>query len=486
MTATCLVGIYLSPSSINVTAYDPDGKLLASGTVDITDQTTVAWERALREAIPSLSQTGICSVASTSGTALLVDEYGEPVFEPQMYYESAPEQSERLQELAGPDVETGKKIALTPTAPLSKILRLREEHPDRFSKVEWILSPTTWLLYRLCYGTTTRWRDIETDWTNALKFGADVTASIPTWFESLYEHVDLSTSLLPTIRPPGSFVGTADSEFAQRTELNDLRLFQGVTDGNAFVLANGCFEPGDFNVTFGGASVVKYVSESIKPHDALYYHRHPLEGYLPGAAFDSGEALRWFFDRVLRTTSERSLELARSTPAGEEYEIFLEGNRGPFFDNQIGSSLLGLRYDRSLSAETVHGKLARGLTTGIVLTEGAYISIIEDHFETTIDLVRVLNDDAPTPDDTYDWWNKYRASVWGRPIVEMEPRTTAGLLIPAALISSVYKKPEEAKDRLLRQQDVVEPNDEITQQYADLRESYFSRWSDIAELYGHQ
>lgn len=480
-----LVGIYLSPSTIHVGAYDLDGEMITSGKAKVTDQTTVAWERALREATPSLPRNGVCSVASTSGTTLLVDEYGEPIFPPQMYYESAPEQSAYLETVVDTENMSGKDIALSPTAPLSKILRLREEHPERFSKVEWILSPTTWLLYRLYYGSSTRWRDIETDWTNALKFGADVTASVPEWFESLYECVDLDPELLPTIRPPGSFVGTADSELAQRTGLDNLRLFQGLTDGNAFVLANGCFEPGDFSVTFGGASVVKYVSESIKPHEALYYHRHPLDGYLSGAAFDSGEALRWFFDRVLQTTPERGLELARSTSPGEEYEMFLEGNRGPFFDQRIGSSLLGLRYDRSLSTETVHGKLARGLTTGIILAEWTYISLIEEHFDTTIDEVRLLNDDAPTPDDTYEWWNEHRASIWGRSIIEMEPRTIAGLVIPATLISSVYNSPEEAKDRLLRRRDIVEPEREITEHYADTRESYFDQWRDVATLYRH-
>lgn len=481
-----LVGIYLSPSTIHVTAYSLDGELLSSGEASIRDQTTVAWERALREATPSVSGNGICSVASTSGTALLVDKYGEPVFPPQMYYEAAPEYAEQLQELVEEDSPPGKDIALSPTAPLAKILRLRDNHPDRFSKVEWVLSPTTWLLYRLLYGTSTRWHDIETDWTNALKFGADMRTSIPEWFDSLYESVGLSPSLLPTIRPPGSFVGTADSELAERTNLQNLRLFQGVTDGNAFVLANGCFEPGDFSVTFGGASVVKYVSESINQHDALYYHRHPLKGYLPGAAFDSGEALRWFCDRVLDTTPKRGLELASAVPTGEEYELFLEGNRGPFFDQNIGGSLLGLEYDRSLSTEDVHGRLARGLTTGIVLTEWMYISLIEEHFGTTIESVRVLNDDAPTTEESYDWWNTQRSSIWDLPIVEMEPRTIAGLLIPAALISSKYKSPTEAKERLLRRQSVIEPEPDITEQYTQRREGYADRWRELATLYGHE
>lgn len=483
MRDTNLVGIYLSPSTIHIASYDPNGEFLTGDEIAIGEQTTVAWERALGAVTPELPGQGICSVASTSGTAVLVDEHGVPVFEPQMYHESAPEQAEFLQEAVDTADEPGLNIALSPTAPLAKVLRLKQDYPARFAEVEWILSPTTWLLYQLRYGSSIRWYDIETDWTNALKFGADMTASVPEWHEFLYETADISPSLLPTIRPPGSFIGTADSELAQRTGLDGLRLFQGVTDGNAFVLASGCFEPGDTSVTFGGASVIKHVSESIKPNKALYYHRHPIDGYLPGAAFDSGEALRWFCDRILDTTTKRGLELAKSTPAGDEYEIFLQGNRGPFFDERIASSMLGLKYDRSLSTETVHGRLARGLTTGIILSEATYLSIIEEHFDTSIDRVQVMNDDAPAVGEEYDWWNRHRASIWNRRIVEMEPRTIAGLLIPAALISSIYKNPQEAEERLLRRRAVVDPDPELSEQYERETDLHFERWGTVADLF---
>lgn len=482
MADTQLVGIYLSPSAIHVTAYDPDGTTLASGEAEVYDHTTVAWERALREATPDLRPNGICSVASMSGTALLVDEYGEPVFPPQMYHESAPERAAELKDAVG-EPEVGAKIALSPTAPLAKILRLKEAAPEKFDEVRWILSPTTWLLYRLYYGSSTKWRDVETDWTNALKFGADIRPSIPEWYDDLFDAAGLPKSLFPAIRPPGSFIGSANSELAQRTGLENLRLFQGVTDGNAFTLATGCFKPGDFSVTFGGTSVIKYVSENISEHEALYYHRHPLRGYLPGAAFDSGEALRWFFTKLLDTTPQQGLELAQSAPIGNEYEVFLEGNRGPFFNPDVGSSILGIKYDRSLSTTDVHGKLARGLTSSIILAEWMYISLIEDHFNTSIDTVRIMNDDAPSLDDSYGWWNTQRASVWNRPVIEMESRAIAGLLIPAALIASVYDSPEEAKERLLQRRTVVSPDSDIVGVYEQRKREYLKKWREIADIY---
>lgn len=484
MGARNLIGVHLGTSSVRVAVYDLEGELLESGETPLAEQTSVAWERALREATPPLPGSGICSVASTSGTAILVDEYGEPVFPPQMYYESVPEQAERLRQYESDDRPVNWDIVLSPTGPLAKVLRLRENHPERFEDVEWILSPTTWLLYRLRYGSSARWEDVETDWTNAMKFGADVTAPVPEWFDSLFGSTGLSRSLFPTIRPPGTYVGTAESQLADRTGFSGIKLFQGITDGSAFVLANGCLEPGDFSLTFGATSVIKFVSEAITPHEGLYYHRHPIDGYLPGASFESGNALRWFFDRVIDCTEERGLELANTVPPGEEYQMFPPGNHGPFFDPTVGSSILGLEYDTDLSTDEVHGRLARGLTTAIILAESTYISLIEDHFETPIDRVQIMNDGAPTHQEDYKWWNTLRSSIWNRPVVEMEPRTTVGPVIPATLITGMYGGVDEAMDSLLRRRSSVTPDPDLAAEYERRKDSYLDRWQSITQLTG--
>lgn len=486
MAAQKLIGVLLGTSSVRVAVYDLDGELLERGEAPINEQTSVAWERGLREATPPLPENSICSAASTSGTALLVDKYGEPVFPPQMYYESAPEQAERLQQFEQDDHQINYDIVLSSTGPLAKVLRLRENHPERFENVEWILSPTTWLLYRLHHGNSTRWENVETDWTNAMKFGADVTTPVPIWFNSLFDSVGLSRSLFPMIRPPGTYVGIAESELADRTGFNGTKLFQGITDGSAFALANGCLEPGDFSLTFGATSVIKFVSESITPHDALYYHRHPIDGYLPGASFKSGNALRWFFDRVINCTEQRGLELANTVLPGEEYEMFPPGSRGPLFDPTTGSSILGIEYDTSLSTDEVHGRLARGLTTAIVLAESTYISIIEDHFETPIDHLKIMNDGGPTQQESYNWWNQLRASIWDRTVVEMEPRTTVGPIIPATLITGMYSGVDEAMDNLLRQRASVTPDPDLAAEYGNRKESYLDRWEMIAQLSGSE
>jgi len=482
MTDPQLIGIHFGPAEVRVAVYARDGTLVDVGGTEVGDQTAVAWERALREATPAIPEEGICSVASTSGTMVVVDETGEPVFPPQMYYTSAPECAARLRDRKVAAGLEGRDIALSATAPLPKLLRLREEHPDRFADAEWVLSPTTWLLYRLRYGRSTQWRNVETDWTNALKFGADITPAVPEWHDPLLDAVGVSRDLFPTIRPPGTFIGTAAGELAERTGLAGVKLYQGVTDGSASALATDCLEPGDFSITVGATSLVKYVSESITAHDAIYYHRHPLEGYLPGASFDSGAVFNWFCDRLLGCTRERGLELARETPPGEEYEVFLQGSRSPFFDPDVGTSVLGIAHDTHLSAEEVTGRFARGVATGVALAEHTYIRIVEEMFDTSIDTVRMMSEVSAKSEDPFDWWYDLRSSVWQRPVVRMQSRTTAGLLIPPALITTVYDDPTEASQALLGVERTIDPDPDIGERYADQRESYFDRWRSITDL----
>jgi xylulokinase len=112
-----------------------------------------------------------------------------------------------------------------------------------------------------------------------------------------------------------------------------------------------------------------------------------------------------------------------------------------------------------------------------------YISLIEDHFKTSIERVRLMNDDAPSLDDSYDWWNTQRASVWNRPVIEMESRAIAGLLIPATLIASVYSTPQEAKEKLLRRRSVVSPESDIVGVYEQRKREYLQKWREIADVY---
>jgi len=100
-----------------------------------------------------------------------------------------------------------------------------------------------------------------------------------------------------------------------------------MTDGNASAIATGCVEPGDFGIGCGTTTVPKYVCEELKPHPAIYYHKHrarkhPLRGYLAGAAPVTGGMLDWFSEKVFGISTKEAFSLIEKVKPGEEYRYF--------------------------------------------------------------------------------------------------------------------------------------------------------------------
>ncbi|RLG85543.1 MAG: xylulose kinase, partial [Thermoprotei archaeon] len=283
MADVLLVGIDLGTSSVKVEVYGSDGKLMKSGSAPITRQDTGEWLEALRRATPvdllkSWSGDKIVSVDSTSGSFVIVDRFGQPLHPPVMYYEKAVDEYEKIKGLPSVRKLAEKGISITPGSPHPKLLRIAGVNPGILEKARWIVPPATWLLYRLMVPEGSEWRDVAVDYSNALKFGADITLSTPRWFEPLYEELGLPLEKMPRIVECGDYAGDAESRLAEELGLRGARLHHGMTDGNAAALASGALKPGDMSIYTGSTTVPKFVAEEMRLNPAIYYHRHPVKG----------------------------------------------------------------------------------------------------------------------------------------------------------------------------------------------------------------
>ena len=158
---------------------------------------------------------------------------------------------------------------------------------------------------------------------------ADVTQQHPSWFKPLFDSIGISTDLLPRIVPCGEEIGPARSELAEKLGLRGARVFHGMTDGNAAALAVGCVAEGDFGFSCGTTTAAKFVCNEMKPHQAIYYHKHPFQGFLAGAAPVTAGALDWFAGKIMGITVARAFEQAATVEPGSEYLYFPQGDRSP-------------------------------------------------------------------------------------------------------------------------------------------------------------
>ena len=479
-----LVGIDLGTTGARVVAYDLSGRVIASGRSVIRRQTTEDWIGALVEATPSerlgclKPEEKMVTVDSTSGTAVLVDERGTPVFPPMMYYERAAREFAELRRCGSSRELEGRGVRVSPTSPLPKIMRAMRSDPDAFGRVRWILPATTWLLYRLRYDEADRWEGVETDWTNALKFGEDITAARPRWFAPIFEDAGIPLRLLPSISPCGTFIGLARGRLARRLGLEGARLYNGMTDGNASALAAGCLTLGNFSIGCGTTTVPKFVCGDLKPHPAIYYHKHPIEGYLAGAAPVTGGMLDWVADKVFGISTREAFSLAEEAEAGQEHPYFPQGDRSPFDDPRLGAALLGLWPEDRPRGE-VRGRIFRSMLLGIAFLEYFYIRLFEELFGVEIPIVNITGGGTRSR-----LWNTIRASVYERPVRIMEGRVTMGALIPVALKLGVFKDPDEVLRTLLRVTETVSPDRGLSERYRRLRDTFYDRWRALRRVVG--
>lgn len=477
-----LVSIDLGTTGIRVEIYNDDGTIRSHGSAKIKTQDTDEWIYALKEAMPNIKEfreEKVVVVDSTSGSFIVVDRYGNPLLPPSMYYEKAVEEYEEIRSKPSTIEIERRGIAISATSPLPRIMRLMRMEPGKFRMARWILPPTTWLTYKLIIPENSVWEDIEVDHTNALKFGEDITVDPPCWFKPLFDEAGVDLDLMPRIVGCGDYAGLARSRLADELGLYGAKVYHGITDGNASALASGCISPGDFSIGCGSTTVPKYVTRTMKIHRALYYHKHPIEGYLAGAAPVTGGFLDWFIEKVLGLDIGEAYRLAELSEAGSEYLFFPQGDRSPFDDPKLAASILGL-WPTSEAREVVVGRIVRSILVSIVFLEYFYIDLMEKLFGSTISEVRITGGGSRSR-----FWNEIRASIYERKVRVMEERVCVGALIPVVLKIGVCETPEEAMKRFLRVIDIVEPNPRLTKIYRNRRDRFYELWVKLKDIYDH-
>uniref|UniRef100_A0A7J2TZQ3 Carbohydrate kinase FGGY N-terminal domain-containing protein n=1 Tax=Ignisphaera aggregans TaxID=334771 RepID=A0A7J2TZQ3_9CREN len=483
MSKQLFIGIDVGSSGVRVEVYDEEGNLIAVGRSSISKQDINEWIEVLRKAMPHVVKECIncekhVSIDSTSGTFIAIDKRGEVLYGPVMYYEKKADVFEEVKNM--PEIQELAKRGITTdaTSPYLKILYMKRALKDIYINVHKFVPAATWLLHKLCYSRGEEWSNVRTDYTNALKFGLDITTMPPSWFKPLFEALEIDLDKLPGLAPSGEFICRAKSELAEEIGLKNASVYQGLTDGNAAALAGGALDRGDVNIYTGSTTVPKAAVDKIITHPALYYHIHPLYGYLAGSATGfTGAYISWFAEKILGLTIEEALRYAEVVEAGTEYLFFPYGDRGPFYDSLLMPALANIAmYDQP--REIVIGRIFRSLVLGVTLLENIYLKLFENVFGVKIAEVNLTGGGSKSK-----FWNRLRASVYEKRVVIHGDLVGVGTIIPVLYRSGLYTRITEIKQRFLKPVDFIEPDKELASVYKPFKERFESRWMKLRELY---
>ena len=425
-TSSVHVGIDVGTQGIRAVVVDSTGEILGSGACPLRsdrrdwprhEQDPTEWWTALctatRGAMAQVANRAIGGVAidSTSGTILVEGADLAPRTSGLMYDDSrAADQADRAI-AAGAGVWAAFGVTLQRSWALPRALWLVE---NGFVAVgNRIVHQGDHLVSRLT-GTAT-----ETDSSQALKTGLDlVTLQWPT---AVFDELGLDAELLPRAVLPGTTLGVVSADAAAVTGLPaGTPVKAGMTDGCAAQIASGALAPGRWSTALGTTLVLKGATAEplLDPTGAVYGHRSPDGGWLPGGASSVGAGIiaRDFADADL---DELTRQAERFEPAGGvTYPLAGQGERFPF----VAGQAKGFSIDVPTGAE-----FAAVLQSVAFVEKLAYAKVSDLGAPIT---GPISFSGGATAND---YWNQLRSDVLARPaVVPMSAQAAVGMAILAA------------------------------------------------------
>ena len=437
------IGVDLGTQSVRAVLVDADGTVLARAARPLTshrsdsrhEQDPRDWLTAVDEVLAKVSTKDVkgLAICSTSGTVLLTDQTGRPVT-PALMYDDA-RAADLLPRVKAADPDRWA-TSMQPTWALPKILWLNPEPEDQ----------------RIAHSADVVAADlaghpVATDTSHALKTGYDLI--VDAWPRQAFDKLDLPAELLPEVVLPGTVIGHVSAAKAQLTGVPEgTPIMAGMTDGCAAQLAAGALTPGAWNSVLGTTLVLKGVTKDliVDPTGAVYSHRHPDGGWLPGGASNTGAgALTTMFPAADLDALDRAaidLTADRGPIDATIYPLTKPGERFPFVSPNAKGFELGNIPDE------LHRYVA--VQQGVAFIERLAFEYLADLGAESPRSVSLTGGAVRS-----NHWNQLRADALGVPVeLPAAPDPAYGM---AVLAASAGGSVADTASRMVRTARVIEP-----------------------------
>jgi xylulokinase len=321
-------------------------------------------------------------------------------------------------------IQVTGNVALTGfTAP--KILWVKENEPEVYTKARHILLPKDYIRYKL----TGEYAMDKADGAGTVLF--DLKAR--DWSDEVLSALDIPREWMPRTFEGPEFTGHVSEEAASHTGLKvGTPVAAGGGDQAAQAVGVGAVEPGIVGLTVGTSGVVFATTPLalIEPEGRLHAFCHAVPGlwHFMGVMLSAAGSLQWYRDTLAPNMSfDGLLEEAESVPAGSEglqFLPYLSGERTPYPDPLARGAFIGLtiRHHRAHMTRAVLEGVSFGLKDSFTLIQNAGLGAITQ--------VRASGGGTKGA-----LWRQILASVLAAELVTVN--TTEGAAYGAAILSGV-------------------------------------------------
>ncbi len=339
------------------------------------------------------------------------------------------------------------------TAP--KILWMKENEPEHFSRICKIMLPKDYLAYRLCGTFCTDYSDAS----GTLLLDVEHRC----WSMEMLRICGISEQQLPRLFESFETVGCLKPDIAAKLGLSEnVKVVAGAGDNAAAAVGTATAGDGACNISLGTSGTLFISSRSfgVDKNNALHSFAHADGSYhLMGCMLSAAACNKWWMDDILKTTEYQS-EQDRITGLGQNrvfYLPYLMGERCPHNDPDARAAFIGMSMDTKREDMTL--AVLEGVAFGLrdSLEVARSIGVCPKR-------TKICGGGAKSP-----LWRSIIANVMNLKVdtIESEEGPGYGAAILAAVGCGVFGSVEEAAKKLVKVVSTESPDEELVARYEE-------------------
>lgn len=355
------------------------------------------------------------------------------------------------------------------TAP--KILWMKANEPDNFSKIAKIMLPKDYLSYRMSGVFCTDYSDASG------MLLLDVKNKC--WSKEMIEICGICEAQLPKLYESYEVVGNLKEDVAKELGLStNVKIIAGAGDNAAAAVGTGTVGDGMCNISLGTSGTIFISSKSfgVDENNGLHSFDHADGFYhLMGCMLSAASCNKWWMDEILRT-AEYGKEQENIHKLGENkvfYLPYLMGERSPHNDPKARATFIGMTMDttREDMTQAVLEGVAFGLRDSLEVAKSLGIQI---------ERTKICGGGAKSP-----LWKKIIANVMNLKVdvIESEEGPGYGGAILAAVGCGEFESVETAARKLVKVIDTVEPDSETVAKYEKQYQKFKQIYPAVKDLF---
>ncbi len=355
------------------------------------------------------------------------------------------------------------------TAP--KILWMKENEPENFSRIRKIMLPKDYLAYRL---TGVFCTDVS-DASGMLLF--DVKNRC--WSKEMCDICGITTDMLAGIYESYECVGTVLPQVATVLGIPDtVKVAAGAGDNAAAAVGTGTVGEGKCNISLGTSGTIFISSRNfgVDQNNALHSFAH-ADGYyhLMGCMLSAASCNKWWMDDILQD-KDYAGQQAKIQKLGENHVYFLPylmGERSPHNDPDARGTFIGMTMDTSREDMT------QAVLEGVAFALRDSLEVAKS-LGIRLERTKICGGGAKSP-----LWKKIIANVMNLKVdvIASEEGPGLGAAMLAAVACGEYSSVEEAASKIVKVVDTVEPDPELAARYEKQYQKFRKIYPACRELF---